>query len=104
MSFGVLSARGTSVLAVLPAAAAAGVIASFGAACTELDGNEEFCGSSGALTVGGAGETMVENVALGLRGIAAITDPSVAGASSKTPATIRPIPTNSTRSFATAYR
>jgi hypothetical protein len=50
------------------------VIASIGAACTELDGNEEFCGLSGALTAGEAGETIVESVALGLRGTAAITD------------------------------
>ena len=83
-------------------AAAAVVIASFGAACTELDGNEEFCRLSGALTAEEAGETIVESVALGLRGTAAITDPSLTGASAKTPATIRPVPTNSTRSIATA--
>src|SRR5262249_61849328 len=95
----------SSVPAVLAGAAVADVIASLGAACTELDGNEEeFCRLSGALTSGEAGETIVESVALGLRGTAAITDPSVTGASSKTPATIRPVPINSTRSFATAYR
>src|SRR5215831_4831219 len=104
-----IGCRGSSVIAVVAAvavvagAAAAVAIASFGAACSELGGNEkEFCGLSGALAVGEAGETIVESVALGLRGTAAITGSSLTGASAKTPATIRPVPTNSTRSFATA--
>src|SRR5262249_16871943 len=101
---GAAGCQGTSVLVVLDGAAAAEVIASFGAACTELDGNERFFRLSAALTSGEAGETIVESVALGLRGTAAITAPSVTGASSTTPATIRPVPINSTRSFATAYR
>src|SRR6516225_7130267 len=96
-----IGCRGSSVLAVVAGAAAAVAIASFGAACTELDGNEEeFCRLSGALTAGEAGETIVESMALGLRGTAAITDSSLTGASAKTPATIRPVPTNSTRSVA----
>src|SRR6516164_6836221 len=97
-----IGCRGSSVVAVIAVvavvagAAAAVAIASFGAACTELDGNEEeFCRLSGALTAGEAGETIVESMALGLRGTAAITDSSLTGASAKTPATIRPVPTNS---------
>ena len=101
-----IGCRGGSVVAavaVVAGAAAAVAIASFGAACSELGVNEkEFCGLSGALAMGEAGETIVESVALGLRGTASITGSSLTGASAKTPATIRPVPTNSTRSFATA--
>jgi len=93
-----IGCRGSSVLAVVAGAAAAVAIASFGAACTELDGNEEFCRLSGALT---AGETIVESVALGLRGTAAITDSSLTGASatkipkleSSSPWSSDPVPT-----------
>ena len=72
-----IGCRGSSVVAVIAVvavvagAAAAVAIASFGAACTELGGNEEeFCRLSGALTAGEAGETIGESVALGLRGSA----------------------------------
>src|SRR5215467_7257810 len=86
-----IGCRGGSVVAavaVVAGAAAAVAIASFGAACSELGVNEkEFCGLSGALAVGEAGETIVESVALGLRGTASITG-SLTGASAKTPATI----------------
>src|SRR6266436_2158144 len=42
------------------------------AVCGELDGDAESCRLSGALTAGEAGETIVETVVLGLRGITAM--------------------------------
>jgi hypothetical protein len=49
------------------------VIALSGAVCGELDGDAESCRLSGALMAGEGSETIVEGVALGLRGAVAIT-------------------------------
>jgi hypothetical protein len=49
------------------------VIAVSGAVCGELDGDAESCRLSGALMAGEGSETIVEGVALGLRGAVAIT-------------------------------
>jgi hypothetical protein len=70
----------SSVVAALVDAVAAVGIALSGAVCVELDGDAVPCRLSGVLTAGGAGETIVESVALGLRGIVATTDlPSTLG-------------------------
>jgi hypothetical protein len=68
------------VIASLVGAITVVAIALSGAGCGELDGDVESCGLSGALIAGEAGETIVESVVPGLRGIAAMTDlPSTLG-------------------------
>ena len=72
---------GSIVVSLVDADAVTAVaIALTGAGCGELDGDAVPCRLSGVLTAGGAGETIVESVALGLRGIVATTDlPSTLG-------------------------
>src|SRR5262249_56580939 len=99
---GAAGCRCTSVLAVVPGAAAAVVIASFGAACTELDGNEEFCRLSGALTAEEAGGKIRGGGGAGGGGTAAKTTPSVPRGGPTTPPTTPPRPLTRTASLSPA--
>ena len=67
--------EGTVVGSLIDVVTAVGIAWS-GSACGELDGDPESCRLSAALMAGEAGETIVESVAAGLRGISpcAITD------------------------------